>query len=70
VSGDRNDHSPMRNPVAWIFRASTLLLGAVIALNWAIAYLQPVLPWLIGGFALVCVIWIVIAIVRWRRSRW
>lgn len=65
-----NDKKPMTNPFAWVFRASALLLGAVIALNLAIAWLRPVLPWLMSGFALVATGWIAVAIVRWRRSRW
>jgi hypothetical protein len=47
-----------------------LLLGAVIALNLAIAYLRPILPWVVGGILLVGITWLVVAIVRWRRSRW
>ena len=62
--------SHMRRPVDWVFRASMLLLGAVIALNLAIALLRPVLPWLIGGAVVGGVIWIVVAVVRWRQSRW
>jgi hypothetical protein len=65
-----SDKSPMRRPIEWVFRASLFLLGAVIALNLTIAYLQPVLPWLLGGVALFAVSGLVIAIVRWRRSRW
>ena len=64
------DKSPTRQPIEWVFRASLLLLGATIALNVATAYLQPVLPWLLGGFSLALFTWLVIAIVRWRRSRW
>lgn len=62
--------SPTRRPVDWVFRASLLLLGAVIALNLAIALLCPILPWLIGGLAVAALTWIVVAIVRWRRSKW
>lgn len=65
-----NDKSPLRRPADWMFRASMLLLGAVIALNLAIALLRPILPWLIGGVAVGVITWIVVALVRWRRSRW
>lgn len=68
--GDDKKSSPVSNPFAWVFRASMLLLGAVIALNLAIAWLCPVLPWLIGSFAVVAVAWIVVAIVRWRRAKY
>jgi hypothetical protein len=70
VSGDKKSESPMSNPFAWMFRASILLLGTVIALNLAVAWLCPILPWLLGGFALVAIGWTVIAVWRWRRSRW
>jgi membrane protein YdbS with pleckstrin-like domain len=70
MSDEKKEPSPMKNPIAWVFRASVLLLGAVIALNVAIAYLQPILPWIIGGIALAAVGWLVVAIIRWRRSRW
>ncbi len=64
------DKSPLRRPADWAFRVSMLILGAVIALNLAIALLRPILPWLIGTAALAAVAWIAVAVVRWRRSRW
>jgi membrane protein YdbS with pleckstrin-like domain len=70
MSGEKKPESPLTNPVGWIFRASMLLLGAVIALNLAVAYVRPILPWLIGGVALAASVWIAVAVVRWRRSRW
>ena len=70
MGGEKKDQSPVRNPIEWIFRVSVLLLGAVIALNLAIAFLRPILPWIIGGIALAATAWLVIAIVQWRRSRW
>jgi hypothetical protein len=65
-----SDKSPVGRPIEWVFRTSLLLLGATIALNLAIVYVQPVLPWLIGGVVLTGTSWLVIVIVRWRRSRW
>jgi len=59
-----------RSPFERIFRACLLVLGAVIALNLAVVFLRPILPWLIGGFVLIAVGWLVVAVVRWRRSRW
>ncbi|HEX3786120.1 MAG TPA: hypothetical protein VHX38_41260 [Pseudonocardiaceae bacterium] len=70
MSDEKKEPSPMKNPIVWVFRASVLLLGSVIALNVAVAYLQPILPWLIGGIGLAAATWLVVAIVRWRRSRW
>lgn len=59
-----------KNVVEWAFRASLLVLGTTIALNLAIAYLRPLIPWIGGVSAMILVIWIVVAVVRWRRSRW
>lgn len=60
----------MGNPAAWVLRVSFMLLGATIALNLAVAFLRPVLPWIVGGVVLVSCAWIAVAVVRWRRSRW
>ncbi len=70
MSGEKKPEYSVKNPFMWIFHASLLLLGAVIALNLAIAFLRPILPWLIGGVTLVAIAWIAVAVVRWRRSRW
>lgn len=70
MRGDKRPGYPVRNPFEWIFRASLLLLGAVVALNVAVVFLCPVLPWLIGGIALTATTWIAVAVARWRRSRW
>jgi membrane protein YdbS with pleckstrin-like domain len=70
MSGEKKDHPSVTSPIEWIFRASLLLFGAVIALNLAVAFLQPILPWILGGLAVVSVVWLTVAIVRWRRSRW
>jgi len=60
----------MRKLFESAFRGSLLLLGAVIALNLTVAFLRPVLPWIIGGVALAAVAWIATAVMRWSRSRW
>jgi hypothetical protein len=70
VGEEKKGPWPMRSPFEWVFRASALLLGAVVALNLAITFLRPILPWIIGGVLLVLLGWLVVAIVRWRRSRW
>jgi hypothetical protein len=59
-----------KNPVARVFHASMLLVGTAIALNLAVSFLQPILPWLLAGAGLVGVTWATVAFVRWRRSRW
>ncbi|UQS22854.1 hypothetical protein L1857_08505 [Amycolatopsis thermalba] len=69
MGDDKKSDSPMSNPIAWVFRASVLLLGAVVALNLAVAWLRPLLPWLMGGIAIASTIWIAVAIIKWRRSK-
>ena len=63
-----SDDTP--NPVERAFHLSLLALGTVVALNIAIGYLRPVLPWLTGGLVVGLVTWVVIALIRWRRSKW
>lgn len=70
MGDDKKPGSPMTNPFLSIFRASALILGAVIALNLAVVFLRPILPWLFGGFALAASTWILVAVWRWRRSKW
>jgi membrane protein YdbS with pleckstrin-like domain len=70
MSGERKPENPMKSPVEWIFRVSMLLFGAVIALNLTVVFLRPILPWLVGGIALLAATWITVAVLRWRRSRW
>jgi hypothetical protein len=70
MTDDKKDLPSLGNLAARVFRASGLILGAVIALNIAIVFVEPLLPWIIGGIAAVCVTWIVVAVARWRRSRW
>lgn len=70
MSGDKKPDFPVRNPFESIFRASLLLFGTVIALNLAIIFLRPILPWLVGGIAVAATTWITVGVVRWRRSRW
>lgn len=59
-----------KGPLSLVLRASVVLLGASIALNLAVAFLESVVPWLVGGLALALLGWSVVAFVRWRRSRW
>lgn len=70
MSSGQKSESPMGNPFAWLLRACFMVLGAAIALNLAVAFLRPVLPWIVCAVAVAAVVWIVVAVVRWRRSRW
>ena len=65
-----NDKGGAKNPIAWLLHASLVLLGASIALNLAVAFLQPVVPWLACGLAVAFLGWCVVTFIRWRRSRW
>lgn len=60
----------VRSPFERLFHAALLILGAVIALNVAIAYLGPILPWIIGGALIVAAVWAVIIYRRWRNQQW
>lgn len=70
MGNEKKVESPVKNPIGWVFHASLLLLGAVIALNLAVAFLRPILPWLFGSLALAATTWVAAAVWRWRRSRW
>ncbi|WP_433020526.1 hypothetical protein [Kribbella sp. CA-294648] len=65
-----DDPGPSRDPFRWIWRASLFIFGSVVLLNLAIAYLQPILPWLVGAAGIALVLWVVITVIRWRRNRW
>ena len=60
----------VRSPFERLFHAALLVLGAVIAINVAVAYLGPILPWMIGGVVLAVAGWAVAVYVRWRKQQW
>lgn len=70
ASGKPKEDKPMRGPAEALFRAALFILGAVIALNIAIAYLRPILPWLFVGLVLGMGTWTVLTIRRRRRDHW
>jgi hypothetical protein len=57
-------------PFERVFHASLLLLGAVVALNLALAFLRPLLPWIAGAFIVGSLAWITVVLIRWRRMNW
>lgn len=65
-----DDKNPLRSPIEWVFRASLLLLGAVICLNLAVCFVRPLVPWIGGALVAVVIVWITVAVIRWRRSQW
>ena len=64
------DPAPSRDPFRWIWRASLFIFGSVVLLNLAVAYRQPIMSWLIGAAGIALALWVVVAIIRWRQSRW
>ncbi|MFK4102899.1 hypothetical protein ACI2L1_22995 [Streptomyces sp. NPDC019531] len=70
TGGGQKSDLPVGNPIAWFLRICFMVLGAAIALNLAVAFLRPVLPWILCGVAVVAGVWIAVVVVRWRRSRW
>lgn len=64
------DKRPLSGPFERVFHASLMLLGAVIALNLAVSFLRPLLPWIAVSLGVVSVVWIVVVVIRWRRSKW
>ena len=65
-----DEKKPMRSPIRWLFDSALLVLGAVIALRVAIGYVEPIMPILIIVAATVALVWIVVAVIRWRANRW
>ena len=65
-----SEGNPLKRGVWLVVRGYMLLMGIILSLLWAIDTLGPYLPWIGGFIALGTTIWIVVAIVRWRRSRW
>lgn len=59
-----------KSPVVRFFHGCLMLLGGAIALELAFVVLEGVLPWVIGVGSAVGLVWAVVAVIRWRRSRW
>ena len=67
---EKKDRDPLGSPFEWLFHTSLLILGAVIALNVAIAYVRPIQGWIIAGIIIAAVTALVIATNRWNRRKW
>jgi hypothetical protein len=59
-----------KRPIERTFQVCLLVLGISIVLNLAISYLRADLPWIAGAAAVALTAWVVVAVIRWRRSKW
>ncbi|MHA7271209.1 hypothetical protein [Arthrobacter sp. HLT1-20] len=64
------DKPQPRSPLRWLFDASLLLLGAALAINWAVGLISEV--WVAVVIALAIAAVVTALIVWWRhwRHRW
>lgn len=64
------DKPPPRSPLRWLFDASLLLLGAALAINWAVGLISQV--WVGVVIALLSAAVIAGLVIWWRlqRRRW
>lgn len=64
------DKDPVRRPLDWLWHGCLIVLGCVLVLNVAVTLLRPILAWIIVGAAVAFALWVLLAVMRWRRSRW
>jgi hypothetical protein len=62
--------SPFKGLLGRATRAILLIWGFFIVLSALTVYLRPILPWIAGGVSLAITAWVVVAVIRWRRSKW
>jgi hypothetical protein len=67
---EKKGRDPMGSPFEWLFHTSLLIFGAAIALNMAIAYVRPILAWIVVGTILIAVTVLVVAAIHSDRRRW
>jgi type III secretory pathway component EscV len=67
---EKKDRDPLGSPFEWLFHASLLIVGTVIALNVAIASVRPILGWIVAGIIIAAATALVIATIRWNRRKW
>lgn len=70
MSDGKKFMSPFRAPLGRASRVLLFIWGFFIFIGALTVYLRPILPWIAGGVSLAMVIWVVVAVIRWRRSRW
>ncbi|WP_437770496.1 hypothetical protein [Arthrobacter sp. KNU40] len=64
------DKPQPRSPLRWLFDASLLLLGAALAINWAIGLISQVWTGILIALAIAVVITAAVVWWRIRRRRW
>lgn len=62
--------SLFKKPLERVARVLLLIWGFFIFVGALTVYLRPILPWIAGGVSLAIAAWVVVAIIRWRRSKW
>ncbi|WP_447589546.1 hypothetical protein [Microbacterium lacticum] len=59
-----------QGPMNELLNAAVALLMLVFILYAAVWLLEQIWPWLLGMAAVGGLVWLLIVILRWRRSRW
>ncbi len=62
--------SPFKPYVERGIRTVFVIYWVIVAIGILTVYLRPILPWIAGGVVIAVTTWVVIAVVRWRRSKW
>lgn len=64
------DKQQPRSPLRWLFDASLLLLGAALAINWAVGLISEVWVAVVIALAIAAVVAGLVVWWRLRRRRW
>jgi hypothetical protein len=70
MSGDKHFLSLFKQPLGRATRIILLCWGVIIAVGSLATYFHSLMPWIAGAVSLGVAAWVVIAVVRWRRSKW
>lgn len=70
MSPDKKGLSPFKPYLERGIRTVALIWWVFIAIGCLTTYLRPLLPWIAGAVVIAVTTWIIIAVVRWRRSKW
>ena len=67
---DETKEAVVKNPVEWLFHAALMVLGAVIALTFALQLLASIWMWLVGIGLLIGGAVVAIRVAASRRRNW